>query len=75
MEPTIAKVFAAALALLPLIAVALALGNLFTSSIASSARNPAAAPIIQRLTYVGMAMVEAIGLFALVVALIILFVI
>ena len=68
------RLLAAALALLPLFAVALALGKIFADWISSVARNPGAVETVQPVGLLGFALTEAIALFALIVAFIILFV-
>ncbi|MFM9844252.1 MAG: F0F1 ATP synthase subunit C [Dongiaceae bacterium] len=68
------KLLATALALLPMFAVALALGRIFSEWLASVARNSAASEKMQQVGYVAFALTEAIALFALIVAFIILFV-
>jgi F0F1-type ATP synthase membrane subunit c/vacuolar-type H+-ATPase subunit K len=65
---------AAAPALLPLVAVALALGKIFADWISSVAPNPSAAETVQPIGLLGFALTEAIALFALIVAFIIIFV-
>ena len=67
------KLLAAAIALLPLIGVALALGRIFSSYNESIARNPSASDELNKKFFLNFAMTEALGIFALVVALIILF--
>ncbi|NJO34817.1 MAG: F0F1 ATP synthase subunit C [Rhodospirillales bacterium] len=68
------KLIAAALALLPMIAVALALGKIFSEWLAGVARNPGASDKMQQVGYLAFALTEAIALFALIMAFIILFV-
>jgi len=68
------RLVAAAIALLPLFAVALALGKIFSDWISSVARNPGAGEVVQPIGLLGFALTEAIALFALIVAFIILFV-
>jgi F0F1-type ATP synthase membrane subunit c/vacuolar-type H+-ATPase subunit K len=75
MELTVAKVFAGALALLPLLGVGMGLGKLFASFVESVGRNPSAKKDIFQVGMIGAAMTEAIAIFSLVVAMIILFVI
>jgi F-type H+-transporting ATPase subunit c len=75
MDPTVAKVFAATLALLPLIAVAAAMGKLFSTFIEAVGRNPGAKKDVFQIGLIGAAMTEAIAIFALVVSLIIIFVV
>ncbi len=64
---------AAALAIMPLFGVALALGSIFSTSISSIGRNPGARDGIFPVTILGFALTEAIALFALLVAFLILF--
>lgn len=68
------KYIAVAIALLPLIAVAFALGNIFSTWLSSVARNPGAKDSVQQIGLLGFALTEAIALFALIVVLIMLFV-
>jgi F0F1-type ATP synthase membrane subunit c/vacuolar-type H+-ATPase subunit K len=68
------KLLATAFALIPLVAVALALGRIFDAWLSGVARNPGAADKMQQVGYLAFALTEAIALFALVVAFIILFV-
>lgn len=75
MELTVAKVFAATLALLPLFGVAAAMGKLFSTFIESVGRNPSAKKDVFQIGLIGAAMTEAIAIFALVVSLIIIFVV
>jgi F0F1-type ATP synthase membrane subunit c/vacuolar-type H+-ATPase subunit K len=69
MEAEAAKYIGAGVALLCLFGVALGLGNIFSNYITATARNPSAEPKFKALTLVGAGMVEALGIFALVVAL------
>lgn len=73
MDAEVAKYFATAIAIFPLFAVALALGNIFSTAISSIGRNPGAQEKIFPVTILGFALTEAIGLFALLVAFLILF--
>jgi F0F1-type ATP synthase membrane subunit c/vacuolar-type H+-ATPase subunit K len=68
------KLLATALALLPMFAAALALGKIFSEWLAGVARNPGASEKMQQVGYLAFALTEAIALFALIVAFIILFV-
>lgn len=63
----------AVLAIAPLMAVALALGNIFATAINNIGRNPGAADRIMPVTVLGFALTEAIALFALLVSFLILF--
>lgn len=68
------RLIATALALLPLVAVALALGRIFSAWLEGVARNPTASEKMQPVGYLAFALTEAVALFALIVAFIILFV-
>ena len=68
------RLLAAALALFPLFGVAVALGKILSDWLSSLARNPRAAETMQPIGLLGFALTEAIALFALIVAFIILFV-
>lgn len=69
------KYLAIAIAMFPLIAVALALGRIFSDWISSVARNPGARDAVQQIGLLGFALTEAIALFALIIILIMMFVI
>ena len=47
---------------------AIGIGNIFSKSIESAARQPEALPLVQRLMFIGFALVEAQVLYALLVA-------
>ena len=68
-----ARVIAAALALIPLFGVALALGNIFSTLLASIARNPSVSGELKGAGILYFALTEAIALFALLIAFLILF--
>ena len=74
MEPNAAKLIGAGLAVLPLLGVGLGLSMLFSSVINAIARNPSVAETVKGTALFYFALVEAIALFALVIALLILFV-
>ncbi|MFT6558793.1 MULTISPECIES: F0F1 ATP synthase subunit C [Sneathiella] len=74
MELEAARMIGAGLATIALAGVGLGLGNIFGSYISGSLRNPAAAPKVFGNVLLGFALTEAVALFALVIALIILFV-
>ena len=69
----IAKLFAAAIALFPLIAVGIGLSNLFSSFLDAIGRNPGAKKELFQAGMIGAALTEGIAIFALAVSLIILF--
>jgi F-type H+-transporting ATPase subunit c len=73
MDAQSAKLIAAALALIPLFAVALGLGNLFSSIINAIGRNPSVADTVKGAGLIYFALIEAVALFALVISLLILF--
>lgn len=73
MEVEAAKMIGAGLAVIGLGGVGAGIGNVFATYIASVARNPAAVSLVGTEKWIGFALVEAIGLFALIVALVLLF--
>jgi F-type H+-transporting ATPase subunit c len=52
---------------------AIAIGNIFSSFFASIARNPSAAPKIEKYIYIAVGLAEAMGIFAVLLAFLILF--
>lgn len=64
----------AGLAVIALFGVGIGIGNIFSALITSVARNPAARDKVFGLAILGFALTEAVALYALVVAFIILFV-
>ncbi|MBP6985800.1 MAG: F0F1 ATP synthase subunit C [Alphaproteobacteria bacterium] len=74
MELAAAKMIGAGLAMIALLGVGIGIGNIFGSLISSIARNPSAQPEMFKMGLIGVAFTEAIALFALVIAFIILFV-
>ena len=74
MEVDAAKLLGAGLAVIGLGGVGVGIGNIFSSMISSGARNPAAIPNVQLFMWIGFALVEAVALYALLIALLILFV-
>lgn len=68
MEFEAGKMIGMGIAMLALFGVAGALGNLFASYMDAVARNPGTQPKLQTMTFIGMALIEALGLFALVIA-------
>jgi F0F1-type ATP synthase membrane subunit c/vacuolar-type H+-ATPase subunit K len=73
MELESAKLFAAAIALLPLFGVGLSLGNIFSSYNEAIGRNPKADEILGGKYMLFFALTEALAIFALGVSLLILF--
>ncbi len=73
MELAAAKVIGAGLAVIGVIGAGIGIGSVFSSFISAVGRNPAARGEVFTMTMLGFALVEAIALYALVVALVILF--
>ncbi len=73
MEIEAAKFIGAGLAVIGVIGAGIGIGNIFASFIQAVGRNPSARDEVFPMTMLGFALVEAIALFALVVALVILF--
>ena len=73
MELEAARVIGAGLAVIGVVGSGIGIGAIFSSFISAVARNPAARGDVFPMTMLGFALVEAIALFALVVALVILF--
>ncbi|MBI1207617.1 MAG: F0F1 ATP synthase subunit C [Azospirillum sp.] len=74
MDPQSAKYLAAALAALPLAGVGLGIGIVVANLVTAVARNPAAGDKVFPMAILGIALTEAIALFALLVGLLILFI-
>ncbi len=68
------KYVGAGLATLGMIGAAIGVGNIFGSFLEAAMRNPSAAPQQSGNLFLGMALAEALGLFAFVISMIILFV-
>jgi F-type H+-transporting ATPase subunit c len=73
MELDAARMIGAGLAVIGLFGVGIGIGNIFSSLISAIARNPAVQSKVFPLGMLGFALVEAVGLFALVIAFLILF--
>ena len=73
MEVEAAKLIGAGLATIALAGAGIGIGNVFAAFITAVGRNPAARNEVFTMTMLGFALVEAIALFALVIALVILF--
>ena len=73
MDLAAAKVIGAGLAVIGVIGAGIGIGSIFSSFISAVARNPAARADVFPMTMLGFALVEAIALFALVIALVILY--
>lgn len=73
MDMNAAKMIGAGIAVLALLGVGIALGNIFSSLINAISRNPAAKNEIFPVGMIGFALTESIALLAFIVAMIILF--
>lgn len=69
------KYVGAGLSTLGMIGAAIGVGNIFASFLDAAMRNPSAAPQQTGNLFIGMALAEALGLFAFVIGIIILFVV
>jgi F-type H+-transporting ATPase subunit c len=73
MEAQAAKLIGAGLAAIGMIGSGIGVGNIWSNLIATVGRNPSAKANVELYGWIGFAVTEAIALFALVVALMILF--
>lgn len=73
MDAEAAKFIGAGLAVFALFGVGLGIGNIFSTLIASVARNPASRAQVFPIGILGFALTEAVALFALLIAFLILF--
>jgi F-type H+-transporting ATPase subunit c len=74
MDPQAARYIGAGLAAMGMIGAGIGLGVLFGNYLNGALRNPSAAPSQQPMLFLGLALTEALGIFALVIALLVLFV-
>lgn len=73
MDVEAAKMIGAGLAVFALFGVGLGIGNIFSTLISSVARNPSAKDQVFPIGILGFALTEAVALFALLIAFLILF--
>lgn len=73
MDVEAAKLIGAGLATIGLAGVGVGIGNVFASFITAVARNPAARDMVFPYTMLGFALVEAVALYALLIAFLVLF--
>ena len=73
MELDAAKMIGAGLAVIALFGVGIGIGNIFSTLIATVGRNPSVQQRVFPFAIIGFALVEAVGLFALLIAFLILF--
>jgi len=74
MDVSAAREIGAGIAVIALAGVGIGLGNIFSTLVSSIARNPAARPHVFGLGMLGFALTEAVALYALLIAFLILFV-
>ncbi len=75
MDPQSAKMIGAGLAMFALLGVGIGIGNIFATFISSIARNPSAQPEMFKMSLIGVAFTEAIALFAMGIAILLMFVV
>ncbi len=73
MEVQAAQMIGAGLAAIGLAGVGVGIGNVFATTIATIGRNPSIQSRVAGLMWIGFALVEAIGLFALLIAFMVMF--
>jgi F-type H+-transporting ATPase subunit c len=73
MDVEAAKMIGAGLATIALFGVGIGIGNIFSNLIAAVARNPSVQQRVFPFAIIGFALVEAVGLFALLIAFLVLF--
>ena len=73
MELEAAKMIGAGLATIALFGVGIGIGNIFATLIATVGRNPSVQQRVFPFAIIGFALVEAVGLFALLIAFLVLF--
>ncbi len=73
MDVEAAKLIGAGLATIGLAGVGVGIGNIFSAFISAVARNPAARAMVVPYTMLGFALVEALALYALLIAFLVLF--
>jgi F-type H+-transporting ATPase subunit c len=73
MDVLAAKALGAGIAVIALAGVGIGIGNIFASMVSSVARNPGARDAVFPICILGFALTEAVALFALLIAFLILF--
>ena len=68
MEYEALKFIGAGLTTIGMMGAAIGVGNIFSSMLEGVARNPGAEPKMSKYAFIGMALAEAMGLFAFVIA-------
>ncbi|MFN7094530.1 MAG: F0F1 ATP synthase subunit C [Burkholderiales bacterium] len=73
MDPQALKFIAIGLMSLGMLGAAISVGNIFSAALNSIARNPSAEEKLSKYAFIGAGMAEAMGLFALVIAFMLIF--
>ncbi len=73
MDASTYKFIAVGLMAFGMLGAAIGVGNIFGSLLSGIARNPSATEKMQRLAFIGAGLVEAMGLFAFVIAMLLIF--
>jgi F-type H+-transporting ATPase subunit c len=73
MDPASAKLIGAGLAAIGVAGAGVGIGNIFATTISAVARNPAARNEVQTTMWVGFALTEAVALYALLIAFLVLY--
>ncbi len=73
MESEALKYIGVGLMALGMLGAAIGVGNIFTAMLNGIARNPSAEPKLAKYVYVGAGLAEAMGLFAMVIGLLLIF--
>ena len=73
MELVYLKYIAVGLMAIGMSGAAIGIGNIFSSLLNAIARNPSAAEQLQRMAFIGAGLAEAMGLFAFVIAILLIF--
>jgi F-type H+-transporting ATPase subunit c len=73
MELEVLKYIGVGLCSIAMLGAALAIGNIFSAFFNAISRNPSAAPKIEKYIYIAVGLAEAMGIFAVLLAFLILF--
>ncbi len=73
MELVYLKYIAVGLMAIGMFGAAIGIGNIFSSLLNAISRNPSAAEQLQRMAFIGAGLAEAMGLFAFVIAILLIF--
>ncbi len=73
MDAQAARYLGAGIAMIALAGVGIGIGNIFSAMVSTVGRNPAANDVVRPIGLLGFALTEAVALFALVIAFLILF--